>query len=360
MPGVQPIKHLLSDPEISEIMINGPRRIFIERHGVMEQIEPVFKSRQQVEVLVENFLAGTGRAVTVQSPMVDFRLPDGPRVNVVINPIALDGPIVTIRKATRTLRSMDDLVARGTLDKRMVYFLYLAIAARLNVLFSGGTATGKTTTLGMLSGYIPERERILVIEDTAELDLRQRHVVRMECRPPSMEGTGAVDLQQLLKNSLRMRPTRIIVGEVRGDEAFEMLNAMSSGHDGCLAVLHAGSPAHAVSRLELMVLSRGLELPIWAVQKMIGSSVDVIVQHSMLPDGTRRVTHITEVCGAKDDEVVLRDLFTFDLEGYDDEGRSVGAFRCSGTRPRFLQKLLHVGGAEVEALFDSELGPEAS
>lgn len=346
LPGLQPIRHLLADPEISEIMINGPRRLFIERHGVMTQLEAVFKNQQQVDVLVENLMAHTGKSVTVQSPFADFRLPDGPRVNVVIAPIVLEGPVVTIRKPTKALQSMDDLVKRGTLNKRMVYFLYLAIAARLNVLFAGGTSTGKTTTLGLLSGYIPEGERVVVIEDTAELDLRQPHVVRMECRPPGMEGTGAIYLADLLKNSLRMRPTRIIVGEIRGDEAFEMLNAMSSGHDGCLGVLHAGSPEHAISRLELMVLSRGLELPMSAIQRLIGSAVQLVVQHAMFPDGTRRITHITEVAGVQGDLVTLRDLFVYELQGYDAEGRAVGDFKCTGTKPSFYDKLVHVAGPE--------------
>ncbi|HZO13292.1 MAG TPA: CpaF family protein [Polyangiaceae bacterium] len=337
-PGVQPIKHLLLDPDISEIMINGPSRLFIEKQGMMQALSPIFRSAQQIDLLVENLVAHTGRAVTAKTPFVDFRLPDGSRVNVVIPPIALDGPFVTIRKATRALQSVEDLVQNGTLSKRMAYFLYVAVSSRLNVLFSGGTATGKTTLLGLLSAYIPEGERIVVIEDTAELELRQAHVVRMECRPPNMEGSGAVTLTDLLKNSLRMRPTRIILGEIRSDEAFEMLNAMSSGHEGCLAVLHASSPMHAVSRLEMMVLTRGLPFPMWAIQRQIASAVHLIVQCALLRDGTRRVTHISEVAGIQNDQVQLNDIYQFDE-----------TFSCTGTRPRFFDKLVRTAGADTVA-----------
>jgi pilus assembly protein CpaF len=222
----------------------------------------------------------------------------------------------------------------------------MAIAARLNILFSGGTATGKTTLLGLLSGYISEGERIIVIEDTAELELRQAHVVRMECRPPNIEGAGGIVLADLLKNSLRMRPTRIILGEIRSDEAFEMLNAMSSGHDGCLAVLHAGSPMHAVSRLEMMVLTRGLALPIWAIQRQIANSLHLVVQLELHDDGTRRVTRISEVSGIENDQVQVSDLYSYDLEGYDDSGGAIGSFRCSGREPHFMDRLVRTGGAD--------------
>jgi pilus assembly protein CpaF len=353
LPGVQPVRHLLLDPDISEIMINGPRRLFVERRGVMEQLQPVFTTPQHVQVLVENLLSHTGRSVTVKSPFVDFRLPGGERVNVVIDPIALDGPVVTIRKASKALQTMKDLVARDTLTEKMAYFLYAAILAKLNILFCGGTATGKTTTLGLLSGYIPPGERIVVIEDTAELELRQPHVVRMECRPPNIEGAGGITLGDLLRNTLRMRPTRIIVGEVRGEEAFEMLNAMSSGHDGCLAVLHSSTPAHAISRLELMVLSRGLPLPVWAIQRQIGSAVHLIVQHALLNDGSRRVTHITEVGGVAGDSVVLHDLYKYVLEDYDKDGRAVGHFQCTGTRPLNFDKLRRAAGEAMDGLLDA-------
>lgn len=338
LPGVQPIKHLLSDGEISEIMINGPGGLFVEKAGAMHQLEPVFGNEAQIEVLIENLLQHTGRAVTVKSPFVDFRLPDGARVNIVINPISIEGPIITIRKMTRSLKTMDDLVERGTLSKRMAYFLYLAVAARLNVIFAGGTATGKTTTLGILTGYITEGERIVVIEDTSELELRQAHVVRMECRPPGLEGGNAITLADLLKNTLRMRPTRIIVGEIRGDEAFDLLNAMSSGHDGCLSVVHASSPDHAVGRLEMMTLMRGLTLPVAAIQRQIAAAVHVVVQHALLPDGARRITHISEVAGTDANTVRVRHLFELDFDS--------GTFRCTGVEPRFVDKLVRLAGGE--------------
>ncbi len=341
LPGVRQIKHLLADDEISEIMINGPQRLFVEKGGAMLQIDPVFASESQIDVLIENLLQHTGRAVTMKSPIVDFRLPDGARVNIVINPISLEGPIITIRKMSRGLTSMDDLVARGTLTKRMAYFLYLAITARLNVIFAGGTASGKTTTLGILTSYIPESDRIVVIEDTAELELRQAHVVRLECRPPGLEGTGGISVADLLRNTLRMRPTRIIVGEVRGDEAFDLLNAMSSGHDGCLSVVHASSPEHAVGRLEMMTLMRGLTLPLSAIQRQIASAVHVIVQHALLPDGTRRITHIAEVAGTDADHVRVRNLFELDFDN--------GSFRCTGVEPRFADKLARLAGGEKMA-----------
>ena len=346
-PGISAIQHLLLDPEISEIMINGTRFLFVERGGVMQQLHPIFSSKQQLDVLVENLVMLTGRAVNVKSPFVDFRMPDGARVNVVIAPVALDGPVITIRKMTRSLRTLDDLVARGTLNAQMAFFLFTCVRARKNILFSGGTATGKTTTLGMLSAYIPEGERIVVIEDTAELELRQPHVVRLECRPPNLEGTGAIALADLLRNSLRMRPTRIIVGEVRGEEAFDMLNAMTSGHDGSLAVIHASSPTHATARMEMMVLSRGLPLPIWSIQRQIAGAVDLIVQHALLPDGTRRVTHITEVVEAKDDQVKLRDLFLYEQHGFDAQGAVVGQFRCTGEEPTFLPELRRLAGDNI-------------
>jgi pilus assembly protein CpaF len=355
MPGVQPIRHLLLDTEISEIMINGPRRLFVEKRGAMQQLPAVFQSAAQVDVLVENLMSHTGRAVTVRSPFVDFRLPTGERVNVVINPITLDGPAVTIRKAAQSLKSMEDLVARGTLTTRMAYLLCTAIAAQLNIMFVGGTATGKTTTLSMLSAYIPESERIVVIEDTAELELRQANTVRMECRPPNVEGSGKVTLSDLLINSLRMRPTRLILGEIRGEEAFEMLNAMISGHDGCLGVMHASSPAHALARLELMVLSRGVPLPVWAIQRQIASALHLVVQHTMFRDGSRRITHISEVGDAGDNQVALHDIYQYRHDGYDQEGKAIGQFVCSGRKPTFYQKLHHVSGDTVDQLL--EAGP---
>jgi pilus assembly protein CpaF len=351
-PGIAPVRALLLDPEITEIMINGPHVLFVEKNGTMQQLPPVFANLLQVELLVETLLADTGRAVNVRSPFVDFRLPDGSRVNVVVPPIALGGPYVTIRKFTRSLRTLDDLVKRGALAKPMAKLLDAAIKGRLNIVFSGGTGSGKTTLLGLLAAHIPEGERIVVIEDTAELELPQRHVVRMECRPPNMEGSGAVALGDLLRNSLRMRPSRILVGEVRSDEAWEMLHAMTSGHDGCLAVLHASSPQHALQRLEMMVLARGMPLPTWAIQRQLASAVDLVVQHALMPDGTRRITHIAEVgAAAEGGYVEVNDLYVYEQLGADASGALLGRFRCTGRVPRFAARLERACGEKVRRLF---------
>ncbi len=356
-PGVRPIRHLLVDPEVTEIMINGPTQIFVEKRGKMIEVPTPFQSAAQMDVLLDNLLALTGRAITAKAPMVDFRLEDGSRVNVVIPPIALGGAIITIRKFTRSLRALEDLVAHGTLTETMATFLAYAVRARLNIVFSGGTGSGKTTTLGLLCNYIAPGERVIVIEDTAELELPLPHCVRMECRPPNIEGSGAIPLGDLLKNSLRMRPTRILVGEIRGEEAFEMMHAMSSGHDGSMAVLHASSPMHAVSRLELMLLSRGLPLPLWAIQKQIASSVDLVIQHAIGQDGVRRITHVTEVAGVEDDQVVLRNVFEYKLGGFTRDGRAVGAFAVGSFKPKFYDRLKLVAGAQVDELFEPPPAP---
>jgi pilus assembly protein CpaF len=350
LPGFAPIRHLLLDPEITEVMINGPRQIYIERHGCIEAIAPVFGNASQLQHLVANLIEGTGRAVNHTRPMADFRLDDGSRVNIVISPIALDGPIVTIRKFTKSLRSLGDMVLRGALEPRMASFLEIAIKSRLNIMFSGGTASGKTTMLGVLSRSIPESERVVVIEDTAELDLHRSHVVRLECRPPNVEGSGAVPLGELLKNALRMRPTRILVGEVRGDEAFEMLHAMASGHDGTLAVMHASSPAHAIARLELMILARGLAMPMWATQRMIANSLDLVLQFQLFSDGSRRLTNISEVGTVLDGEVQLHPLFEYMHEGFDESGRALGKFVTHGRRPAFESRMRLYGGDAIDAL----------
>lgn len=343
-PGFQPIRHLLLDSEISEIMINGPRVLFVERQGVIQQLAPVFPNAEQLEVLVDNLVVLSGRAVNARTPFMDMRLPDGARVNIVVAPAALDGPVITIRKATRSVTTLEDLVERGTCSRNMAIFLCAAIQTRLNIVFCGGTATGKTTTLGILSAYIDPGERILVIEDTAELELRQPHVVRLEGRPAYHEDLVPITLKELVTNSLRMRPTRIIVGEVRGDEAFDMVNAMSSGHDGCLAVVHATSPWHAISRIEMMMLSRGLSLPMWAIQRQIAGAVHLVVQHALMADGSRRITHVTAVGGASGDQVELLDLFEFDPE--------MGGFRATGKRPPYLDRMSRAARTNLGALLD--------
>lgn len=338
-----PIRPLLEDQAITEIMINGSKQVFVERGGRMQQLPPVFTDDQQLDFLVETLLRGTGRSVDARSPYVDSRLPDGSRVNIIIPPLCLQGPSITIRKFTRSLKEIKDLVKIGTMTDRMGRFLAGAVRSRMNIIFAGATGTGKTTTLGILSRCISESERIITIEDTAELDLHQVHVVNLECRPSNVEGEGAVELSDLLKNTLRMRPTRIIVGEIRGDEAVDMLQAITSGHEGCLAVLHASSPVDAITRLEMMVLSRGLNLPLWAVHHQISAAINLIVQHEMLTDGARKITRITEVTGVEDDRAALRNLWEYHEEGIDDRGNVIGDFHCTGEEPQFLSRFERFG-----------------
>ena len=340
---LEPIRALMLDPEVTEIMINGPGQVYAERHGVMEP-EPIqFRDDPQLDHLISALLQSSGRSVSPSAPYVDFRLPDGSRGNVIVPPLALDGPAVTIRKFTKQLTKTADLIRVGTLSRRMAHLLGAAVRGRANILFSGATGTGKTTTLAILSHYIPETERIITIEDTAELHLEQKNVVRLECRRPNVEGKGAVTMAELFRNSLRMRPTRIIVGEIRGDEAVEMLQAISSGHEGCLAVLHASSPLDAVARLEMMVLSRGLMLPLWAIHRQIVSAIDLIVQHEFLSDGTRKITRISECAGVEADAIVIRDLFAYRRRGADKSGHEKGEWASSGVKPRFLAKLEKAG-----------------
>jgi pilus assembly protein CpaF len=341
---VQRIAHLLDDPEVTEIMINGPRQVFVEKRGTLHLIESPFRGIGDLQALVDALILPSGRSVTAMQPFVDLRMADGSRVNIVIAPVALDGPVITIRRATPNLKQMADLVRLGTITEDLAYFLYLAIRARLNIVFSGASGSGKTTLLALMSGYIPEGERIVVIEDTAELQLAQAHVVRLECRPPNIEGSGAIPLAHLLRNAFRMRPNRIIVGEVRGPEAVEMLQAMTSGHDGCLAVLHAGTPSDAMARLEMMVLSRGLSLPVWAIQRQIGEAVDVVIQLALMNDGARRVTHVTEVGFDPDAaEIALRDLYRYDHD--------TGEIRATGTVPGFLDRLRRADPATTAKLY---------
>jgi len=355
LPGLAPIKPLLMDPQITEIMINGPAQIYVEKGGQMHPVQSPFAEPAQLNFLVETLLRFSGRSVDTSNPYVDSRLPDGSRINVIIPPLCLNGPTVTIRKFTRRLKDIKDLVKIGTLTEKMAYLLCAAITSRLNVIFSGATGTGKTTTLGILSGRISESERIITIEDTAELELRQQHVVRLECRKSNVQGEGEVGIADLLRNSLRMRPTRIIVGEIRGDEAIEMIQAATSGHEGCLAVIHANSPADALSRLEMMFLSRGLRLPLWAIHRQLAAAIDLIVQHELLPDGSRKITRITEVCDVGQEGVDLRHLFEFQHESTGATGTVAGQFVCSGNEPQFLTKFHRTGVNVPPKLF--EKGP---
>lgn len=349
-PGLLPIKALMEDPSVTEIMINGPYQLFVERDGRMIELPTVFAHPSQLDLLVDNLLVGAGRGVNARAPMVDLRMDDGSRVHVCIAPVSLQGPTVTIRKFTRAVRSFDDLLRHGTLTLRMAHFLAYAVRARLNLVLSGGSGSGKTTTLGILTSQIPSGERVVVIEDTAELDLAIRHCVRLEGRRANSEGSGAIALSDLLRNSLRMRPNRILVGEVRGEEAFEMIHAMTSGHDGSMGVVHASSPAHALSRLELMLLGKGLALPYWAIQQQLATSIDLVLQHAIMQDGVRRLTHITEVTRDADGRLALDDLFTYELDGYAADGRAVGRFVASGRQPACHRKLALVAGEALEGV----------
>ncbi len=342
-PAVKPIRHLLKDPQVTEIMINGCRQVFVERNGQMVLDGMKFANDDQVRMLIDRLLEPTGRSVSTAMPFIDFRLPDGARVNAIIPPPAVNGPTVTIRKFTRALKTVEDLINRGTLSPRMADLLCKSVEARLNIIFAGAAGTGKTTTLGILSSSIGESERIITIEDTAELILQQEHVVRLESRPPNAEGKGEILLSQLVRNALRMRPTRIIMGEIRGDEAVDMLQAIATGHDGCLAVLHASSPLDAVSRLEMMVLSRGLLLPLWAIHKQITSAIDLIVQHEIHRDGTRRITHIAAVGGVENDRIVLHNIFEYRRQGQDPSGKQVGQWLCHGVQDGFFAKFQKLG-----------------
>lgn len=341
--GFGPIQSLLDDPEVSEIMVNSPDQVYIERKGKLELTGVKFRDAEEVINLIEKIVTPLGRRIDEASPMVDARLPDGSRVNAIIPPLAIKGPSITIRKFARDPLQVEDLIRFGTLNRKMATFLEACVKARLNIIVSGGTGSGKTTTLNILSSFIPEDERIITIEDAAELQLRQAHVVSLETRPANIEGRGEVTIRQLVRNALRMRPDRIVVGEVRGGEALDMLQAMNTGHDGSLTTIHANGPRDMLSRLETMVLMAGMELPIKAIREQIASAVDLILQQARLKDGTRKITHITEVQGMEGDVIVLQDLFVFETYGVSSEGKVLGQHRSTGIRPRFYERLEAAG-----------------
>jgi pilus assembly protein CpaF len=343
MLGFGPIQPLLDDPTITEVMINGARDIFIERDGRIEETEVSFSEDSQVVQLAEKIVLPLGRRVDADNPTVDARLPDGSRVNVVLPPIALDGPLVTIRKFASEKLKVEDLICYGSMTEAMGEYLRACVLARLNILVSGGTGSGKTTLLNVISGFIRANERIVTIEDSAELKLDQDHVVRMEARQPNVDGHGEVSIRHLVKNSLRMRPERIIVGEVRGAEALDMLQAMNTGHDGSMTTLHANSPRDAIARLETLVMMAGLDLPLQAIRKQIASAVDLIIQQSRMSDGSRKVTSITEVVGMEGDIVTLSEVFKFENTGTDAEGKVIGGLVPTGLRPMFDKKLEAAG-----------------
>src|SRR6187401_1718253 len=338
--GLGPREPLLRDETITEVMVNGPRQVYIERSGKLELTNVVFQNDDHVMRIIDRIIAPIGRRVDESSPMVDARLTDGSRVNAIIPPLSLVGPVITIRKFSASPFTVDDLIRFGTATADMFDFLRACVEARLNIFVSGGTGSGKTTTLNVLSSFIPNDERIVTIEDAAELQLRQEHVVTLESRPPNIEGKGAIPIRELVRNALRMRPDRIIVGECRAGEALDMLQAMNTGHDGSMSTGHANSPRDMLSRLETMVLMAGVDLPVRAIREQIASAIDLIVHQSRLKDGTRRITHITEVVGMEGDVVSLQDIFLFDYKaGTDEFGRFRGTLNSTGLRPHFLDRL---------------------
>jgi pilus assembly protein CpaF len=335
--GLGPLEPLLRDETVTEIMVNGPRQVYIERNGRLELTNVVFQNDDHVMRIIDRIIAPIGRRIDESSPMVDARLTDGSRVNAIIPPLSLIGPVVTIRKFSASPFTVDDLIRFGTSTPEMFDFLRACVEARLNIFVSGGTGSGKTTTLNVLSSFIPNDERIITVEDAAELQLRQEHVVTLESRPPNIEGRGAVPIRELVRNCLRMRPDRIIVGECRGGEALDMLQAMNTGHDGSMSTGHANSPRDMLARLETMVLMAGVDLPLRAIREQVSSAVDLIVHQSRLKDGSRRIEYITEVQGMEGDVIVMQDVFLFEQTGVV-EGKIQGRLRATGIRPKFVEK----------------------
>ena len=341
--GYGPIQPLLDDPEITEVMVNGPFKVYVERRGKIERTAVQFRDDNHVLRVIERIVAPLGRRIDAESPTVDARLPDGSRVNAVVPPVAIDGPSITIRKFAVERLGVQDFIAFGSLSGTMAEFLEACVLAQLNILISGGTGSGKTTLLNVLSGFIPEQERIVTIEDAAELQLQQDHVVRLESKAPNVEGHGEVSIRALVRNSLRMRPDRIVVGEVRGGEALDMLQAMNTGHEGSLTTVHANSPRDALSRLETLVLMAGMELPVKVVREQVASAIDVIVQQSRFSDGSRKVTHVTEVAGMEGDTIVMTDIFRYEQTGVSEDGKVTGEMKPTGIRPLFMRRLEAAG-----------------
>jgi pilus assembly protein CpaF len=341
--GLGPLEALLKDPGISDILVNRYNQVYIEREGRLEETDVVFQNDAHLYRIIERIVSLVGRRIDESSPMVDARLQDGSRVNAVIPPLALDGPVLSIRRFRTDRIGAQDLVERTSLTQPMLDFLKGAVAARMNIIVSGGTGAGKTTLLNALSSFISERERIVTIEDAAELTLRQRHTVRLETRPANIEGQGAVRQRQLVVNALRMRPDRIIVGEVRGEEALDMLQAMNTGHDGSLTTIHANSPRDALYRLDTMVAMANLNIPDRAVRQQIASAVNMLVQISRMADGTRKVSAISEITGMEQDVITMQDIFLFERTGMNPEGKVIGRFRATGVRPKCAEKLATMG-----------------
>ena len=360
--GLGPLEPLLADPTISDILVTTPRLVYIERGGKLYRTPVQFKDNAHLMRIIEKIVARVGRRVDESSPLVDARLPDGSRVNAAIPPVAVDGPLLSIRRFGRDPLTADDLVRNLSVTDGMMQLLQACVHARLNIVISGGTGAGKTTLLNVLSTYISEEERIVTIEDAAELKLRQEHVARMETRPPNIEGTGAIRIRELVINALRMRPDRIIVGEVRGEEAIDMLQAMNTGHDGSLTTIHANSPRDAMGRLEVMVGMANANMSVRSIRQQISSAIDLVVQIARLSDGSRRVTALTECVGMEGELVTMQDIFVFEKTGLTERGRVTGRFRATGIRPKFFERLRTSGVQFPTAVFQTvvEIGtPQA-
>ena len=347
-----PLEDLIADDSVTEIMVNGPHQVYVERHGRLELTDLQFADEGSVLAIIERIVSPIGRRIDESQPYVDARLADGSRVNAIIPPLALSGPTITIRKFAKRALTVDDFIRFGTWTRNAAEFMKACVVMRKNIIVAGGTGSGKTTLLNLLSGFIPATERIVTVEDAAELKLVQPHVVRLEARPPNIEGRGAVSIRDLVKNCLRMRPDRIIVGECRGGEALDMLQAMNTGHDGSLTTVHANSPRDVISRLETMVLMSGMELPSRAIREQIASAVDVIIHESRLSDGSRKVVAISEVTGLEGQQIVMQDIFTFRQTGVDERGHVVGTFRPTGAVPTFFEQLRSRGLRLDPAMFD--------
>ncbi|HEX8179810.1 MAG TPA: CpaF family protein [Pyrinomonadaceae bacterium] len=352
--GLGPLEPLLADPTISDILVNAPQNIYIERRGRLERTDVAFKDDEHLMRVIERIVSSVGRRIDESSPMVDARLADGSRVNAIIPPLALDGPVLSIRRFGADPLRMAKLIEIGALTKDIADMFEMCVRARLNVLISGGTGAGKTTLLNALSAFIPEDQRIVTIEDSAELQLQQPHVVRLETRPPNIEGRGEVTQRDLVKNALRMRPDRIVIGEVRGGEAIDMLQAMNTGHDGSLTTVHANTPRDALTRLETMIQMTGMRLSDRAMRQQIASALNLVIQAARLSDGTRRVTSISEITGMEGETITMQEIFQFERKGMDKDGHVIGRFRPTGVRPRFAERL-KVYGMQLPRIFFEEM-----
>jgi pilus assembly protein CpaF len=353
--GYGPIDRFLQEDDITEVMVNGPEHVYVERAGKIESVGATFVDEDHLRRIIDKIVAQVGRRIDEATPMVDARLPDGSRVNAVVHPLAIGGPFLTVRKFAKDPFQIEDLIRFGTLNAATARFLEACVAGRLNIVVSGGTGTGKTTTLNVLSSFIPDEERIVTIEDAKELQLHQDHVLSMEARPPNIEGKGQVTIRDLVRNALRMRPDRIVVGEARGGEALDMLQAMNTGHDGSITTVHSNSPRDTLARIETMTLMAGFDLPIRAIREQMSSALDLIVHLTRLRDGTRRITHVSEVQGMEGDVITLQDVFLFDYGmGVDADGRFKGHLKATGIRPRFAEKLQDYGVKLGAELFHAE------